>query len=119
MNGPAKELLISLETAGLMLTPAAGRLQVTPASKLTDGQRTALKAHRDELLAYLIRREELDLYMLAQPPPLAAVGWILPPRSWAGGGRMASDGGGSAKLAVTAKPGTDCLPWSADRATYA
>ncbi len=63
--------------------------------------------------------EELDLYMLAQPPPLAAVGWILPPRSWGGGGRMASAGSGSAKPVATPKRGTDCLPWSADRATYA
>jgi hypothetical protein len=71
-------LLADLESNGLTVkVDAAGRLLVTPTAKLSAGQREDIKRWRDDLLALVTERQELDREAVARPPPLAAVGWRL------------------------------------------
>lgn len=49
----AADLLLRARTAGFVLNVADGKLLVTPASKLTDDMRTALRAAKPELLVLL------------------------------------------------------------------
>ena len=49
----AADLLLRARTAGFVLNVADGKLLVTPASKLTDAMRTALRAAKPELLVLL------------------------------------------------------------------
>jgi hypothetical protein len=49
----AVDLLHKLRADGLVLSVAAGALCVTPRSALTDEHRSAIRAHRDDLVALL------------------------------------------------------------------
>lgn len=62
MDAPA--LLEDLHAAGLSVQATDGRLLVTPASRLTDAQRTAIRETRDALLQLLARPPGLVPHLL-------------------------------------------------------
>jgi hypothetical protein len=66
----ARELLERLRAAGFGLEVTdGGRLAVRPASRLTDEQRAAIRAHRDELAAALRRELAKPADPLPEPAP--------------------------------------------------
>jgi TubC N-terminal docking domain len=84
----AAQLLNALRTRGFSLTPLpGGRLEVSPASKLTDELRSELKQRKPEILAllsqplpYINSRSELIIPFNADPRY----------RYWAGGQSIAA-----------------------------
>lgn len=58
----AHELLADLIAAGFDLTAQRGRLEVAPASRLTDPQRAAVRAHKSELLALVVDRVASEVH---------------------------------------------------------
>lgn len=58
---PTRELLASLEGAGLILRLDGERLLVSPADKLTDGLRDSIREQKASLIAELHWREETAL----------------------------------------------------------
>jgi hypothetical protein len=74
-NGAAIALLMALHDRGLRVTVAAGRLVITPASRLTQAERAAIVQHRHDLAA-LVRicdagvqdRRDMFARQLAEAP---------------------------------------------------
>lgn len=56
----ATKLLTALEAAGFSFRGETTRLIVTPASRLSKGQREAIAAHKSTLLALVYARQDRD-----------------------------------------------------------
>jgi hypothetical protein len=72
-------LLGELEADGFTVTTDGAKVVVSPASKLNPGQREGIVRWKADLIALLAEREALDREVLARPPPLASVGWVVVP----------------------------------------
>lgn len=86
----AKALLTAFRASGFSLAAEDHRLIVSPASKLTDVDREAIRVHRDDLLAWL-EAERVDrlgddeFYALVEAD-LIAFGTFCATRRYARGG---------------------------------
>lgn len=69
----ARDLLANLAGAGVIVTADGDRLVIRPASKLTDEQRTALRAAKPEVLALLAGNRSRDARAIL--PPAYAGTW--------------------------------------------
>jgi hypothetical protein len=103
-------LLAELDAAGFALAVAGDRLTVSPASKLNPGQREGIVRWKADLIALLAEREALDREVLARPPPLSRVGWVVVPEPRGKHGRVGPDvqragGGPSPAGTATGPPG--------------
>lgn len=70
----ARDLLADLTAAGFELTAQGGSLVVSPASRLTDAQRAAVRTHRTDLLALVADRDAAAVHA-ARVARLVRQGW--------------------------------------------
>jgi hypothetical protein len=76
------DVLQKLTALGLSVEVDGDQLLVGPVAKITDEVRALVKAHRDQIMAAVRDAkmlEALDREVLARPPPLASVGWVVVP----------------------------------------